>query len=32
MKTFLSLLIIWLAATWFLASSAATLTHHPKQK
>ena len=31
MKTFLSLIIIWLAATWLLASGAAALTH-PKQK
>lgn len=32
MKTFLSIIIIWLAATWLLASAAATLTDHPKQK
>lgn len=31
MKTFLSLIIIWLAATWLLASAAAALTD-PKQK
>ena len=31
MKTFLSLIIIWLAATWLLASSVAALTDH-KQK
>ena len=31
MKTFLSLIIIWLAATWLLASGAAALTN-PKQK
>ena len=31
MKTFLSLIIIWLATTWLLASAAAALTHH-KQK
>ena len=32
MKTFLSIIIIWLAATWLLASAAAALTDHPKQK
>lgn len=31
MKTFISLVIIWLVATWLLASAAASLTNQKNQ-